>query len=179
MAKPDQYRQHSGRLTGMSRRFPFPHPVNETSARVVATGVVIMSVAYAATGAAWLLVPLTYGFLARVTTGPAFSPLGLVATKVITPRITVKHRFVAGPPKRFAQFVGLVFSSVASLLWLLDLGAASRAVAAALAGAAFLEAAFALCLGCVMFRVLMRAGVIPERVCEQCNNLVLEPSVTA
>lgn len=160
----------------MSRRFPFPHPVNETSARVVATGAVVMSVAYVVTGAAWLLVPLTYGFLARVTTGPAFSPLGIVATKVITPRINVKHRFVAGPPKRFAQFVGFLFSATASVLWLLDLGTASRVVAAALAAAAFLEAAFALCLGCIMFRFLMRLGVIPERVCEQCNNLVLQPS---
>jgi hypothetical protein len=163
----------------MSRRFPFPHPVNETSARIVATGVVIMSVAYAVTGAAWLLVPLTYGFFARVTTGPAFSPLGLIATKVITPRINVEHRFVAGPPKRFAQFVGLVFSASASVLWLLDLGSASRVVAAALAAAAFLEAALALCLGCVMFGFLMRLGVIPGRVCEQCNNLVLEPSAKA
>jgi len=142
----------------------------------VATGAVVMSVAYVVTGAAWLLVPLTYGFLARVTTGPAFSPLGLVATKVITPRINVKHRFVAGPPKRFAQFVGFLFSATASVLWLLDLGTASRVVAAALAAAAFLEAAFALCLGCIMFRFLMRLGVIPERVCEQCNNLVLQPS---
>ena len=163
----------------MSRRFPFPHPVNETSARIVATGVVIMSVAYAVTGAAWLLIPLTYGFFARVTTGPTFSPLGQLATKVITPRINTKHRFVAGPPKRFAQFVGLVFSASASVLWLLDLGTASRVVAVALAAAAFLEAALALCLGCVMFGFMMRLGVIPERVCEQCNNLVLEPSAKA
>jgi len=163
----------------MSRRFPFPHPVNETSARIVAAGVVIMSVAYAFTGAAWLLIPLTYGFFARVTTGPAFSPLGAFATKVITPRLNVQHRLVAGPPKRFAQFVGLVFSAGAGVLWLLDLGTASRIVAALLAGAALLESAFAVCLGCIMFRWLIRLGAIPERVCEQCNNLVLEPSATA
>ncbi|MFM8970446.1 MAG: DUF4395 domain-containing protein [Actinomycetota bacterium] len=163
----------------MSRRFPFPHPVNETSARIVAGGVVIMSVAYAFTGAAWLLIPLTYGFFARVTTGPAFSPLGAFATKVITPRLNVQHRLVAGPPKRFAQFVGLVFSAGAGVLWLLDLGTASRIVAALLAGAALLESAFAVCLGCIMFGWLIRLGAIPERVCEQCNNLVLEPSATA
>ena len=163
----------------MSRRFPFPHPVNETSARIVAAGVVIMSVAYAFTGAAWLLIPLTYGFFARVTTGPAFSPLGAFATKVITPRLNVQHRLVAGPPKRFAQFVGLVFSAGASVLWLLDLGTASRIVAALLAGAALLESAFAVCLGCIMFGWLIRLGAIPERVCEQCNNLVLEPSAKA
>lgn len=163
----------------MTKRFPFPHPVNETSARIVAAGVVVMSVAYAATGAAWLLVPLTYGFAARVTTGPAFSPLGLLATRVIAPRISIVHRFVAGPPKRFAQFVGLVFASTASVLHLLDLGTAARVVAGLLAGAALLESAFAVCLGCIVFGWLIRLGVVPERVCEQCNNLNLRVSTNA
>lgn len=138
-----------------------------------------MSAAFAITGVAWILIPLTYGFLARVATGPALSPLGLLATKVITPRINVQHRLVAGPPKRFAQFIGLLFSSTASVLWLLDLGTAARIVAALLAGAAFLESAFALCLGCIMFGWLIRLGVIPERVCEQCNNLNLRTTTSA
>jgi hypothetical protein len=159
--------------------FPFPHPVNETSARIVAAGAVAMSAAFAITGVAWILIPLTYGFLARVATGPALSPLGLLATKVITPRINVQHRLVAGPPKRCAQFIGLLFSSTASVLWLLDLGTAARIVAAMLAGAAFLESAFALCLGCIMFGWLIRLGVIPERVCEQCNNLNLRTTLSA
>ncbi len=163
----------------MPNPFPFPHPVNETSARIVAAGAVAMSAAFAITGVAWILIPLTYGFLARVATGPALSPLGLLATKVITPRINVQHRLVAGPPKRFAQFIGLLFSSTASVLWLLDLGTAARIVAAMLAGAAFLESAFALCLGCIMFGWLIRLGVIPERVCEQCNNLNLRTTTSA
>jgi len=163
----------------MTKRFPFPHPVNETSARIVAAGVVVMSVAYAVTGTAWLQVPLTYGFAARVTTGPAFSPLGLLATRVIAPRISIVHRFVAGPPKRFAQFVGLVFASTASVLHLLDLGTAARVVAGLLAGAALLESAFAVCLGCIVFGWLIRLGVVPERVCEQCNNLNLRASTNA
>lgn len=138
-----------------------------------------MSAAFAITGEAWILIPLTYGFLARVATGPALSPLGLLATKVITPRINVQHRLVAGPPKRFAQFIGLLFSSTASVLWLLDLGTAARIVASLLAGAAFLESAFAVCLGCIMFGWLIRLGVIPERVCEQCNNLNLRTTTSA
>ncbi|MGA1321736.1 MAG: DUF4395 domain-containing protein [Ilumatobacteraceae bacterium] len=163
----------------MSKRFPFPHPVNETSARLVAAGVVVMGTAYAVTGAAWLLVPLVYGFLARVSTGPAFSPLALLATKVLTPRIKTDHRMVAGPPKRFAQFVGLVFTSTAAVLWLLDFGVASRVVAAALVAAAVLESVFAICLGCIMFSWMMRLGVIPQRVCEECNNLQLRASTSA
>ncbi|MEY4600937.1 MAG: DUF4395 domain-containing protein [Ilumatobacteraceae bacterium] len=163
----------------MPNPFPFPHPVNETSARIVAAGAVVMSATFAATGAAWILIPLTYGFVARVTTGPALSPLGLLATKVITPRLNVQHRFVAGPPKRFAQFVGVLFSATASVLWLLDLGTAARIVAAMLAGAAFLESAFAVCLGCIMFGWLIRWGVVPERICEQCNNLNLRTTPSA
>ncbi|MFZ9805844.1 MAG: DUF4395 domain-containing protein [Ilumatobacteraceae bacterium] len=162
----------------MSKRFPFPHPVNETSARLVAAGVVVMGTAYAVNGAAWLLVPLVYGFLARVSTGPAFSPLALLATKVLTPRIKTDHRMVAGPPKRFAQFVGLVFTSTAAVLWLFDLGVASRVVAAALVAAAVLESVFAICLGCIMFSWMMRLGVIPQRVCEECNNLQLRASTS-
>ncbi|NDH37356.1 MAG: DUF4395 domain-containing protein [Acidimicrobiia bacterium] len=131
------------------------------------------------TGAAWLLVPLVYGFLARVSTGPAFSPLALLATKVLTPRIKTDHRMVAGPPKRFAQFVGLVFTSTAAVLWLFDFGVASRVVAAALVAAAVLESVFAICLGCIMFSWMMRLGVIPQRVCEECNNLQLRASTSA
>ncbi|NBX13084.1 MAG: DUF4395 domain-containing protein [Acidimicrobiia bacterium] len=163
----------------MSKRFPFPHPVNETSARLVAAGVVVMGAAYVVSGAAWLLVPLVYGFLARVTTGPTFSPLALLATKVLTPRIKTEHRMVAGPPKRFAQLVGLMFSSTAAVLWLFDFGVASRVVAAALFAAALLESVFAVCLGCIMFGWLMRLGVIPQRVCEECNNLQLRASTNA
>jgi hypothetical protein len=163
----------------MSKRFPFPHPVNETSARLVAAGVVVMGAAYAVSGAAWLLVPLVYGFLARVTTGPTFSPLALLATKVLTSRIKTEHRMVAGPPKRFAQLVGLMFSSTAAVLWLFDFGVASRIVAAALVAAALLESVFAVCLGCIMFGWLMRLGVIPQRVCEECNNLQLRASTNA
>jgi hypothetical protein len=94
-----------------------------------------------------------------------------LSTKIITPRLHIQHRFVAGPPKRFAQFVGLLFSATASVLWLLDFTTASRVVAAMLAAAAFLEAVFAVCLGCIMFGWMIRWGVIPDRVCEQCSNL--------
>jgi hypothetical protein len=37
--------------------------------------------------------------------------------------------------------------------------------------AATLESVFSFCLGCVMFRGLMRVGVIPADVCEDCNDI--------
>ncbi|HEY8583893.1 MAG TPA: DUF4395 family protein, partial [Capillimicrobium sp.] len=48
---------------------------------------------------------------------------------------------------------------------------AAWAVTGALAGAAFLEAAFGVCLGCRAFALLMRAGVIPEATCERCASI--------
>ena len=46
--------------------------------------------------------------------------------------------------------------------------------------AAFLEAAFGLCLGCKAFALLMRLGVIPESVCLECSDLSLRhPELSA
>ena len=155
----------------MTKLLNFPSEVNDTSARIVASGAVVMAAGYAITGWAWLLIPLTYGFIARVAAGPTFSPLARLATQVITPRLKGPHRIVPGPPKRFAQAIGAIFSASASVLFLLDLSTASRWVAAALAGPAFLEAAFGFCVGCKMFAGLMRIGVIPESVCVECSDI--------
>ena len=37
--------------------------------------------------------------------------------------------------------------------------------------AATLESVFAVCLGCIVFNRLMRWGVIPADVCEECNDI--------
>lgn len=132
----------------MSGPFSFPDPVNETSARIVAAGVVAMAVAFLLTREGWLLVPLVYGFAARVLTGPTLSPLGQLATRVVTPRLPGPHRLVPGPPKRFAQGIGLVVSSVAALAWLLGAATVGIVAIVGLVVAASLEAVFAVCLGC-------------------------------
>jgi Domain of unknown function (DUF4395) len=152
--------------------FTFPNPVNDYAARTVATGVVLMCVAAIALRQPWILIPLAYGFWARVLSGPRFSPLGQVATRVIAPRLPGEPKLVPGPPKRFAQAIGVVFSTTALVLWFgLGLEAAALVVVALLATAAFLEAAFGLCLGCKAFAVLMRFGVVPESVCVECADL--------
>ena len=48
---------------------------------------------------------------------------------------------------------------------------AAQVVLGMLAVAAFLESALGFCLGCKAFGLLMRAGVIPESVCEACNDI--------
>ena len=154
----------------MSKFFSFPNPVNETSARIVAGGAVFMGIAFVLSGNGLVLLPLTYGFIARVLAGPKLSPLGRLATQVLTPRLSIEHRFVPGPPKRFAQGVGAAFTITASVLFVLGATGAAQIVIALLVVAAFLESAFAVCLGCIGFGLLMKIGVIPEAVCEECNN---------
>ena len=157
----------------MTKRFPFPNPANETSARLVAAGVVVASVAYLLTSQTLILVALTYGFAARVATGPAFSPLALFVTRVVTPKLSFNHKFVPGPPKRFAQTIGLTFATTALALTLLGFSTAAQLVIAALIFAATLESVFAICLGCIAFSFLMKLGVIPQNICESCNDISL------
>jgi Domain of unknown function (DUF4395) len=156
------------------RLFSFPDPVNEVSARLVAGGVVLISALTIALDQPWLTAVIAYGFVARVLTGPTLSPLGQLVTKVITPRLPVAERPVPGPPKRFAQGMGAAFSLTALVL-ALGFGepTAAYVVLGLLIVAATLESAFGLCLGCKIFSLLMRAGVIPDDVCERCNNLAL------
>ncbi len=157
----------------MTKRFPFPNPANETSARLVAAGVVLISTTFLLTNSTFVLVALAYGFAARVAAGPTFSPLALFVTRVVTPKLNFNHKFVPGPPKRFAQTIGLVFSSSALLLALLDFSLAAKLVIAGLIFAALLESVFAICLGCIAFSYLMKLGAIPESVCESCNDISL------
>ena len=153
----------------MRKLLGFPNPVNETSARVVAE--VGQAVAFLAVRQWWVLVPLAYGFVARVLTGPRLSPLGQIATRLVTPRLDVDHRFVPGPPKRFAQAIGVVFSSGALLAWGLGAQWLTYVLIVGLLIAATLESVFAVCLGCIVFNRLMRWGVIPADVCAECNDL--------
>lgn len=155
----------------MAIKFEFPNPVNETSARLVATGVVVMGVLFVALQSGWVLLPLTYGFLARVLFGPRFSPLGRFVTEVLTPKINIQHRLTPGQPKRFAQGIGLAFSGVASVAWILGAHSVATVVIIMLIVAASLEAFVGFCLGCAIFKVLMRVGLIPESVCFECADI--------
>ena len=155
----------------MKEFFSFPNPVNDKAARTVAAVVLLEVIVTLATGWYWILIPLAYGFWARVLTGPKLSPLGWTAMNVIGPRLGEKV-YVPGPPKRFAQAMGTLMSSGA-LLFGLILG--NHTVADVLlvmfVPAAGLESIFGYCIGCKVFALLMRAGLIPAEVCLECADL--------
>lgn len=156
----------------MAAILSFPNPVNDTSARVVAGGVVGMSALAVAGEQPWVMFPLAYGFAARVATGPKLSPLGQLATRVVEPRLPGSRSYSPGPPKRFAQAIGLTFSLTSLFLhYRLGRPRAARVVLSMLLAAASLEAGLGLCLGCKLFALGMRVGLVPEQVCQECNDI--------
>jgi len=110
------------------------------------------------TGSAWLLAAQAVVFAVGAATGVHNSPYGWLFRTVVRPRLGPPRVTEDAAPPRFAQGVGLAFALVgvagyaAGVPWL-----GMTAAACALA-AAFLNAAFAYCLGCEMYLLLRRAA---------------------
>ncbi len=158
----------------MKEFFSFPDLINEPAARLVASGVLIMAIlsifliSLEANFAWVILLILTYGFWARVSSGPKISPLALLVTKVLVPKFNLGEKLVPGPPKRFAQTIGLVFSTSILILWLFNFYSICLFLLSVLSIFAFLESVFGYCFACKVFKVLIAMGLIPETICERC-----------
>ena len=151
----------------------FPRIVDEVSARLVAAVVAVLALVALLTGTAWLIAVLAAGFVLRVLAGPRLSPLALLVTKVVRPRLPLAERPTPGPPKRFAQAVGAALTGLAAVLVLGPGLAAGWWLVGAVVVAATLESCLGLCLGCQAFAGIMRLGVIPASVCAECADLAL------
>ena len=139
--------------------FGFPNPVNEVAARMVAGMVMILTLAI-----------LLTDFIARVLTGPKLSPMGQLATRVLAPLLNNKD--VPGPPKRFAQLVGLIFSCAAIIAhFVFSAEIFANVILFVLVVFTALESIIGFCAGCFVFNYLMRWGLIPESVCKECSIL--------
>jgi Domain of unknown function (DUF4395) len=153
-----------------ARVIGFPATINEKAARVVAGVVAATGLVALLVPAHWLVIPLAYGFWARVLTGPRLSPLGALASRVIAPRLG-PPKTVSGPPKRFAQALGATMTTAAVVAFALGADGVVTALLVLLVAAAALESGFAFCAGCRLFGLLMRAGVIPAEICAECTDI--------
>lgn len=162
--------------------FAFPEVVNDHAARCTAALVValaLVTMVSPAPAQTWLAVALVVGFALRVAGGPRYSPFGRLSVHVLAPRVSPEPKLVAGAPKRFAQTIGLVMSSVALGLFLAGLTTAATVVLGILVAAALAEAALGFCLGCWMYAQLQRVGVIPGDTCVECADIWARPGMTA
>jgi hypothetical protein len=153
-------------------RYRFPRTVDDVTVRVIAAEVLAVGVVALATRQPWLYGLLAVDFVLRTLFGPALSPLARVAAVAIRPRLAAAPRPTPGPPKRFAAGIGAVLTVVGAVAYYgPDWPAVTWAVGAIMVVFPLLEAAFGLCVGCIAFSVLMRAGVIPRSVCEECADI--------
>ena len=91
---------------------------------------------------------------------PRTAPWGVLCRRFIRPRLKPPTELEDPRPPRFAQGVGLFVVSIGLILHLAGVPWALPITAAAAFIAAFLNAVFGLCLGCQLYLVLQRAGII-------------------
>jgi Domain of unknown function (DUF4395) len=97
---------------------------------------------------------------------PRYSPYGLIYRVAVAPRLPRPAELEPAAPVRFAQAVGLVFLAVAALGYLLGVPVLGPLFTAFGLLAAFLNAAFGLCLGCEVYLAFRRLThrPLPSRV---------------
>lgn len=149
----------------------FPELVNDRAARAVAALVVALALFALWSQNLIAVLFLLYGFLARVLYGPRIDLFARLSIHVLVPLLRLGDRPVPGPPKRFAQFIGLCFSAAALAFLLLGMTLPFQISVGTLAFFAFLESALGFCAGCFAFYQLMRVGLLPPQVCENYNRL--------
>ena len=91
---------------------------------------------------------------------PRTYPWALLFRGLVRPRLKAPSELEDPRPPRFAQLVGLVVVSIGLVLHLLGVPWALPIATAAAFVAAFLNAAFAFCLGCQIYLLLQRAGIL-------------------
>ena len=130
----------------------------------ITTGVLIVALAvsgFSTAAAAVLLALQAVVFAIGALRGPRQHPYGLIFAKLVLPRLSPVSEREPVPPLKFAQLVGFVFAVV---------GVAGFALGAPLLGtiatafalfAAFLNAAFGICLGCQLYPLVARLRPAP------------------
>ena len=162
----------------MSQFFSFPNPVNERAARIVALGVVILTLLTLITQSSLALAILTAGFVGRVLAGPRLSPLGWIAQRHLAPKLGLP-KFVPGPPKRFAQGIGAVLTIAATIFYFTGLTQITWVLLGVLLVASGLEAFVGFCLGCKIFGYLQAWGWVDKDSCTECSNIANPRAATS
>lgn len=158
----------------MSAEPRFPRVVDDVTVRLIASLVLLLAMAALALHQWWIYPMMAVDFILRTAFGPKASPIAAVVQKFVRPRVRALRRPTPGPPKRFAAGIGAVLTLVAAALWVLGLGdPVVLAIGFVMVVFPALEAIVGLCVGCKVFGVLMKLGVVPEEICLECADITL------
>ena len=129
-------------------------PIDPRGPRVVAAVTTVVLATVLLTGSAWLLLAQAVVFALGTIDR---SPYALAFRTLVRPRLAPPAELEDPRPVRVAQAVGLVFALVALLGVAAGSGLLAVAATAAALAAAFLNAAFGICLGCELYLLTRRA----------------------
>jgi len=122
-------------------------------------GAVITTVVLAivlVTGSGWLLLAQTVVFAVGALAGLRYAPYGIIYRALVRPRLGPPAELEAEAPPRFAQGVGMAFAAIGTVGYLAVSPVVGTVFTAFALAAAFLNAAFDLCLGCHMYLLIQR-----------------------
>jgi hypothetical protein len=108
------------------------------------------------TGSVWLLAAQVAVFAMGALVGLRYAPYGLLYRRFVRPRLGPPAHTEAEAPPRFAQAVGMVIAGVGVICLAAGATTAGLVFTALALAAAFLNAAFDLCLGCQMYLFFKR-----------------------
>ena len=123
--------------------------------RFAAAVTTLVLVAVLVTGNGWLALAQTVVFAIGAVSS-RYAPYGALFRTVVAPRLGPPREFEPAEPVRFAQGVGFAFLAVASVAYLRGSIVVGEVAAGLALAAAFLNAAFGLCLGCEAYLLIRR-----------------------
>lgn len=135
---------------------PTPSLVDPRGARVAAALTTAVLAAVLLTGNAWVLLAQAVVFALGARDR---SPYAVVFRRLVRPRLGPPAELEDPRPLRFAQVVGLAFAVLALAGVAAGLPALTVTATGAALAAAFLNAAFGICLGCEAYLLLRRSPI--------------------
>lgn len=125
----------------------------------VTTAVLVLALAVSAVSppaAAVILAVQAVVFAIGAVGGPRMHPYGRVFAAVVAPRLGPVREREPIPPLKFAQLVGLIFAVLGAAGFAAGASLFGLVATAAALAAAFLNAAFGICLGCQLYPLVAR-----------------------
>jgi uncharacterized protein DUF4395 len=124
----------------------------------VTTGVLVITLivsGFSPLAAAVILGLQAVVFAIGAVAGPRRHPYGLVFAKAVAPRLAPVREREPVPPLKFAQLVGLVFAVIGAAGFAIGASPVGLVATGAALVAAFLNAAFGICLGCQLYPLVV------------------------
>jgi hypothetical protein len=133
-----------------------PMKIDPRGQRFAAALSAAVLIAVLITASTWLFAAQAVVFGIGAILGLKYAPYGLVYRALVRPRLGPPKELEDEAPPRFSQGVGLVISIIGVIGYATGLTPLGMAAAALALLAAFLNAAFGLCLGCEMYVLIRR-----------------------